>query len=338
MMGNIQIRPDFRTSGGEMNDIMIEGVYAGSMSLVYREGKRLAGSIQLDHTALKQKAKDAVVKEVTEYVQALIDAYDIEECSVIVTHSDVDHVIATGQNVGVIEDIIDEHGMEATLDQTEHSKARTSRARKQDMQYLELVIVGEHRNAIEYHIHDRKKQMLAEVFVSILDRDVVGEVNWQYEPSEEDIENATDLLVSDFNENEIDTFVLEMKYNEELLEIVELAHDDFFANDVGDEMESSDQFSVILTRDDGDALTYEIYDQTRGGLPVATATIDISHRELSGFIDFREEEEDEDDREEMALMLMRELDKEKDYKKLGLTMMHNNQWIDEVVFEQQTIQ
>ncbi|CRF29119.1 Uncharacterised protein [Mycobacterium tuberculosis] len=67
-------------------------------------------------------------------------------------------------------------------------------------------------------------------------------------------------------------------------------------------------------------------------MPIGTATVDISERQLTGFIDFREPGTT-DDRELIATMLMEELDKEKDYEAINLTMMHNNRLIEEVLFE-----
>ena len=84
----------------------------------------------------------------------------------------------------------------------------------------------------------------------------------------------------------------------------------------------------MLVRDDKDVLTYEIYQQSRGGLPIGTATVDISHRQLTGFIDFREPG-GADDRELIAMLLMEELDKEKEYDSFNVSMMVKNRLIDE---------
>jgi len=71
-------------------------------------------------------------------------------------------------------------------------------------------------------------------------------------------------------------------------------------------------------------------------LPIGQATVDISSRELTGFIDFREPS-DSLDRERIGMLLMRELDKEKDYRSLHLTMLVNNEPIDEIMFEPDTL-
>jgi hypothetical protein len=111
--------------------------------------------------------------------------------------------------------------------------------------------------------------------------------------------------------------------------------DDF----VGDESyvsEEARKYSVILVRDDGDTLTYDLYDQALGGLPIGQATVDVSSRELTGFIDFRDPGSSIDS-EFIGSLLMNELDKEKDYESLNLTMLVNNEPVDEILFETETI-
>ena len=60
--------------------------------------------------------------------------------------------------------------------------------------------------------------------------------------------------------------------------------------------------------------------------------MDISSRQLTGFIDFREPG-DSDDRELIATLLLDELDKEKEYETFNLSMLYRNKLIDEIMFE-----
>jgi hypothetical protein len=212
--------------------------------------------------------------------------------------------------------------------------------------YYELVAVGEKRGRIDYHVYDKDQELVAEASMRVRGRDVSGKVNWMHNPVEEELEHVTDLIVSDFDENEIDTFVIKMVYDKKILEIIELTHEDLLADEElpgteaayreNDRRSRDEEYTVVLARDDGDMLTYEIYQQSRGGLPIGTATIDISQRQLTGFIDFREEG-NVDDREYIAALLMQELDKEKDYDTMNLTVLHKNEPVEEMMFETEQV-
>jgi hypothetical protein len=96
--------------------------------------------------------------------------------------------------------------------------------------------------------------------------------------------------------------------------------------------EDGQDYSVVLTREDGDTLIYEVYQQSHGGLPIGRATVDTSNNQLEGFIDFREPGQLAD-REYIALLMMQELDKEKDFESFNLTMLFQNQPFEEFVYE-----
>lgn len=350
-MSNIVIRPDLRTPGGETNDIVVGGKYAGTLTLVYREKERISGSLQLEREAISGRMKDRVIEHATDYVQSLIDALGVAECDVVVTHSDYDQVIATESNVGVIREMYDEMDdiderdfeadyvdHEAEFDEGDDIDAYDMTEDAEDEEraiYYELVVVSERRNTTHYHVYDEAERLVAEAYMSTFGPDVMGEVDWKFYPDDDEMAGVTDLIVSDYDEDEIDTFIIDMKFEGEVIETEELTHEALLDDSHIDEADRMD-YSVILSRDDGDTLTYEIYRQTSGGLPIATATVDISRRELSGMIDFREPGTEED-RETIATMLMRELDKEKDYENFYLTMVHRNQTIEELQFESQTL-
>lgn len=379
-MANVKLRPDFRTSGGEVNDIVWNGSYVGTITLVYREEDRISGAIQLEDASLKARDKEYVVQFLQDYVQSLVDALDAKECDVVVTYSAYDRILADKNEFGSISignneyfDVEEDHDYESDWidtntrfedpDMTENDEI-SMKFRRQAVPYrkasidrleadtaaipvfYELVAVGENRDSIEYHVYGKDREWVAEAFMRIDDRDVSGTVNWMHEPAEEEIEHVTDLIVSDFDENEIDTFVINMVYEREILETIELTHEELLAGEewTGEEEvygeagwhSPSEEYTIVLARDDGDMLTYEIYQQSRGGLPIGTATIDISQRQLTGFIDFREEGS-EDDREYIATLLMQELDKEKEYETINLTMLHRNEPIEEIMFQSEQV-
>lgn len=352
-MTDVMIRPDLRTTGGEVNDIVVRGRYAGTLTLVYREKERMSGSLQLEREMLNPRDKRNVVRVVQSYVQSLIDAYQVSECSVMATYSRYDHVIATDQHVGVIREIgeetfdpydVDETLLDPRLDDIDPAGEDTIES--ETANYYELVIVGENRNKIEYHVYGHRQEWLAEAFMQIRGSEVTGDVNWRFEPSEDQIEHVADLVVSDFDEQQIDSFMLYMKFDGQLIETIELTHEDLFELDEATSkrlaerstvsLDNGDSYSIVLARDDGDMLSYDIYHYAEGALPIGSATIDISRRQVSGFVDLREPGSDEE-REQIASILMEMVEKERECETFNLTVMHKNQPIDELLFEREQI-
>ncbi len=358
-MAHIVLRPEFRTAGGEVNDLELNGKYAGTVTLTYRERDRLIGSIQLDKAILSHKDKEEVVKWADDYVHSLADALRVEECEVLVTYAKFDHII-TGFDVDLeevldseidddmYEGAIDDSSLVDIIDPGDRDEVTMSEYSGVKPIRFELVIVGEDENRIEYHIYGKKKAWLAEAMFMIEESEVFGEVNWMVKPSDDEIEAAADLIVSDFDDDAIDSFQIEMKYQGVTLESIELTHEDMLALENRWEHDEEDQetvsrswggdrqFSAVLIRDDADALTYDIFERSQEGPAVGRATVDISHRRLTGFIEFREPTRSID-RESIATTLLRELDKEKSYESLNLTMLHQNKRIEDILFENDTI-
>jgi hypothetical protein len=346
---NIVLRPDLKTSGGEIHDILMDGRYAGNMTLVFREGDRIGGSIQLDSSSITSKQKELIVSYVRDYVQDVIMAIRAADCDIVVTSSPYDHIISTNTDElgqAKVMDDVDEDEVYGTDDSFsfdddyeddeiygDESPLDLDQMEMEGYEEIyELVIVGEQRNKIEYHVYDRDSKWVAEAFFRLQGTDCIGEINFMIDPSEDEIEAVTDLIVSDFDEDAVDEFKISVKHRDNELEFIELTHEDLLdtpSANVGAFRE--DDFTVTLARDDGDILTYEIYNQARGGLPIGTATVDIATRQLAGFIDFQDMCSEED-REIIASLLMRELDKERDYKELNLSMLHRNMKIDEMHF------
>jgi len=96
-----------------------------------------------------------------------------------------------------------------------------------------------------------------------------------------------------------------------------------------DEMdEAEDTCYVMLVRKDREFRVYELFLQERGGLPVGTATIDTSHADLTGYMDY-EVPGTSAQRRDLVEVLLQELDKELEFDTLHLTMLYRNQIIDE---------
>ncbi|WP_240419021.1 hypothetical protein [Paenibacillus periandrae] len=98
------------------------------------------------------------------------------------------------------------------------------------------------------------------------------------------------------------------------------------------EDEAERDYTVVRTRGDGDTYIFDIYQQSHGGLPIGRATIDASYRQLQGFIDFREPGESID-HDSIAMLMMQEMDKEKDFESFNLIMLYQNQPFEEINYE-----
>jgi hypothetical protein len=327
-MANVLLRPDLKTQGGEVNDILLNGRYVGSLSLVYRENQRIAGAVQLDKSSLPNSEKETILAFVDQYIQSLSIAFNAEEYNVSVTYSDYEQFIEA-----------DEYDDEAYFEDIDRDDVETL---EMEQGPYELVIVGEGRNKVEYHVYDEDHEWIAEALMKIHGTDVFGEIHWIFDPTGDDIEEVTELLVSDFDEDQIDTFVINHQFEDEIIETIDLTHVDLLEDQQEDsasneanmqsEQTNADDYTVVLARDDEDMLTYEIYQQSHGGLAVGTATIDISKRQLTGFIDFRDPASTED-LDIIVALLLQELDKEKDYAGINLTMLYQNKAIDELSIE-----
>ncbi|NOU86767.1 hypothetical protein GC102_13415 [Paenibacillus sp. LMG 31460] len=354
-MADIMLRPDLKTAGGEVCDIEYNGEFVGTLTLVYRESDRLKGSIHLEQQSITIVDKQKVYDFVQSYIQSVIDALDIEECEVLVSYSDYDFVIATDHALQptMIEgeshsyprhEHDDEVDYEWVRDETRFDDIDSENApdkmemiqERKNQQGYELVIVGESRNRVDYHVYDKESELIAEITLHMYGTDVIGDIAWRFDPFDEEMDRVSELIVEDFNEDETDTFIFNMIYNGETVDTVELTHIDLL--DLVDDIEADtsplfpEDYTINLARDDGDTLTYEIYQQSYGGLPIGTATVDISSRQLTGFIDFREPG-DSDDRELIATLLLEELDKEKEYETFNVSMLYRNKLIDEIWFE-----
>ena len=74
VVADIMLRPDLKTAGGEVCDIMYNGEFVGTLTLVYRESDRLKGSIHLEQQSITIVDKQKVYEFVQSYIQNVIDA------------------------------------------------------------------------------------------------------------------------------------------------------------------------------------------------------------------------------------------------------------------------
>ncbi|MGO4272095.1 hypothetical protein AB4Z22_20025, partial [Paenibacillus sp. TAF58] len=231
-MADIMLRPDLKTAGGEVCDIMYNGKFVGTLTLVYRESDRLKGSIQLEQQSIAIMDKQKVYEFVQSYIQNVIDALAIEECEVLVSYSDYDFVIATdhASEVTMLEgeshayapyEHDDEVDYEWVRDETRFDDIDSENASdKMDMiqgrknhQGYELVIVGESRNRVDYHVYDNESELVAEITLHMYGTDVIGDITWRFDPFDEEMDRVSELIVEDFDEDETDSFIFNMFYN-----------------------------------------------------------------------------------------------------------------------------
>ncbi|MHA7581471.1 hypothetical protein ACX12E_13895 [Paenibacillus vandeheii] len=342
----IELIPDLRTSGGEVQDIMVGGQYAGSLLLVFREGDRVSGSLQMEQNSLPDESEQVIVEKVHEYIRSLADAVSAAEYEVLVScgtlysvlqkpESHTDLLIQSSQSDDTyypdgknIRDAVNEEhvipGSQAesfTYEDPEHM--------------LEMEMVSAGRSISTYVFNDANGQEVAEASLKQYGADVQGEIHWYDDPAESYQDAAAELLVRELDEEIIDTITIRMWHQGQELESLEWVHRDFadeveieYPEDL-EEIEAAEETCyVMLVRKDREFRVYELYLQERGGLPVGTATIDTSYADLSGYMDY-EVPGTSAQRKSLVEVLMRELDKELEFDTLHLTMLYRNQIIDE---------
>lgn len=345
---DLMLRPDLKTAGGEVHDIVLNHRYVGTLSLVYREGERVSGSVQLEQDSLSPEDKPDVVAFVTQYIQGLTGALSAPKCDVFVSYSSFDTIVSTSEEIEEQVEIhewfpedAEEENVREESDDDEDDLENLDAIDADDSLRLDLISAG--RNVSVYDVFDVEDELVAVSIMKQYGADVTGEVRWDRLPSEEELDRLTALIVRDLDDQLMDTITIVMKMGDYTLQTVELTQDDvltasdeaelFIDASLTDSKNGTYQggYRVEEVRDDIDVLTYAVYHERTGVLPVGTATVDISNPELTGFIEL-ETPGTTEDRAEMATLLMRELDKVLDYSSLNLTMMFRNEMIDEIQF------
>ncbi|PWW33154.1 MULTISPECIES: hypothetical protein [Paenibacillus] len=346
----VKLIPDLRTSGGEVQDIMVDGQYAGSLLLVFREGDRVSGSLQMEQDSLPAETEQYIVEQVHDYIRSLADAVSAAEYEVLVScgtlysvlqkpESQMDVFIQSSRS----EDRYSHDGKSDRAGVNEVHVIPGSQAESftyEDPEHLlEMELVSAGRSISTYVFNDANGQELAEASLKQYGADVQGEIHWYDEPAESYQDAAAELLVRELDEEIIDTITIRMWHQGQELESAEWVHRDF-ADEV--ELESEEDLEeieaaeetcyVMLVRKDREFRVYDLFLQERGGLPVGTATIDTSQADLSGYMDYQVPGTSAQ-RKSLVEVLMRELDKELEFDTLHLTMLYRNQMIDEAKIE-----
>lgn len=373
-MASITLQPELVTSSGAAYGIMWDDHYVGSLTFVYRENDRMWGTVQLDEDMLEIDEKEQVDRFLHDHIEHMIEAVGATECFMTVTYSEYDHVVSTEmeEDLDNYEYIDDENDEEMYLDEddlvldeddidTEDHIVMVEEdgnvVYEQGMEnYFQLTITREMRDRVEYQIHNIAEDVIAEAIVHISGEDVTGEVIWEYDPTDAEVDGVTKLLVSDFDPDEIDTFAFVMYYDDEEVASVELTHNDLFDDDIVsddheganylDEMEDDDEEYVNvydddstdlyfeLIRDDVDVMMFDIYeDDGRKDSRLGMITVDLSETDVTAFVEFINPR-DRHLREQIAYHFIDELDEEIGFESLTMTMQYDGEVIDEYHFDQ----
>lgn len=346
----VELIPDLRTSGGEVQDIMVGGQYMGSLLLVFREGDRVSGSLQIEQNSLPDETEQYIVEQVHEYIRSLADAVSAAEYEVLVSCGTLYSVLQKPESQTDMfnqssrsEDSYSHDGQNDRAGVNEVHVIPGSQAESftyEDPEHLlEMELVSAGRSISTYVFNDANGQELAEASLKQYGADVQGEIHWYDEPAENYQDAAAELLVRELDEEIIDTITIRMWHQGQEMESAEWVHRDFadedeieFEEDL-EEIEAAEEACyVMLVRKDREFRVYELFLQERGGLPVGTATIDTSEADLSGYIDYQVPGTSVQ-RKSLVEVLMRDLDKELEFDTLHLTMLYRNQIIDEAKIE-----
>ncbi|SLJ99231.1 MULTISPECIES: hypothetical protein [unclassified Paenibacillus] len=346
----VELIPDLRTSGGEVQDIMVGGQYMGSLLLVFREGDRVSGSLQIEQNSLPDETEQYIVEQVHEYIRSLADAVSAAEYEVLVSCGTLYSVLQKPESQTDMfnqssrsEDTYNHDGQNDRAGVNEVHVIPGSQAESftyEDPEHLlEMELVSAGRSISTYVFNDANGQELAEASLKQYGADVQGEIHWYDEPAENYQDAAAELLVRELDEEIIDTITIRMWHQGQEMESAEWVHRDFADEDEIESEEDLEEIEaaeeacyVMLVRKDREFRVYELFLQERGGLPVGTATIDTSEADLSGYIDYQVPGTSVQ-RKSLVEVLMRELDKELEFDTLHLTMLYRNQIIDEAKIE-----
>lgn len=360
-MGQITLRPELVTSSGEACGIMYDDQYVGSLTLLYREEDRLWGNVQLDEEVLDVDEKEEIDMFIHQYIEQMIDALAVPDCLVTVSYSEYDHIISTDDELGEVEEIIeveagsiyDEDDVDVVYDVEDFNSEEDD---------YELYIVGESRNKVEYQLLDRDHDLVAEAELTLKRGDISGDIYWNHEPSEDEVDEVANILVNDFDPDMVDTFYFNMKYKDEVVATFELTHEDLIDEDenidfgeedledfepleatnildqeddiyvnVYEDEESDIYFQLI--RDDIDTVTFDIYEEeSEPGNRLGSVTLNLDGKEITGLVDFINPR-DKNVREQIAYQLIEELGDEIQFNTFSLTMQYNDEVIDEIAFD-----
>ncbi|MDT0122107.1 hypothetical protein Q9R46_05630 [Paenibacillus sp. RRE4] len=363
-MVQIDLTADLRTASGEVQDIMVDGRYTGSLLLIYREGERLSGSLQLEQESIEEAVEQVIIDKVHAYVRALADAVAASYYEVLVSCGTLHSVLqpverseeafwsspGTAVMEGELYDEESRYGDDLPGEVNIIPASRDESFTYEDEEHLlEMEMISAGRNLSSYVFNNVAGEEVAEATLKQYGADAQGEIHWYEEPDETVQEAAAELLVRELDEEIIDTITIRIWHQGNALQTLEWVHRDFSEELEEDEEEEqynaldsnrdmiepeeAEEACYVMPRNrDREFRIYDLFVQERGGLPVGTATIDTSHSDLTGYMDYDVPGTSEQ-RKTLVEVLMRELNKEIEFDSLHLTMLYRNQIIDEARME-----
>lgn len=329
-MARIQLEPECLTTGGEASGIMIDGQYVGSLLIVFREQDRLFGSIQIDEEKIDPEDKKDLDMFMHQHIEHILQARDIPECFVTVSYSEYDHIIASDDQA---------------LDEIEGFEQEESPLNQQ-MDVMELVLfqAGEHYS--EYELLDRNRELVALINVFFSAQHVTGQVIWQFEPNQHEIDMMLQLVISDFEIQHLQSFTLIMFQDREELTTIDLTRDDLFEFEQEHEVLQDLQpiesigdgngmtFELDLIRDDLNVLVYDVYERKDQTVKrVATTSVDLAGDDVTALVELIHLRE-RSARDLMVYTIIDELEEEEGLEALTVNLSYKGEILDEYIFEE----
>ena len=202
-MGQITLRPELLTTGGQAASIMLDEQYVGSFTAVYRESDALFGMIQLDKERLASGNKEQIDRYMQAYVQDMAHSLGVEQCNVIVTYSEPSHILSL-------------------VDEEEHDEETYVDVEADDDVELVIEWVREEVDTLIldiYEQHGEESLYLGQATVNIGDKEMTVLVDFENpghgELREQVAYHLVDLLEEEYR---FETITITMQYNDEVID------------------------------------------------------------------------------------------------------------------------
>lgn len=202
-MGQITLRPELLTTGGQAASIMLDEQYVGSFTAVYRESDALFGMIQLDKERLASGNKEQIDRYMQAYVQDMAHSLGVEQCNVIVTYSELSHILSLDDG--------EEHDEETYVDvEADDDVELVIEWVREEVDTLILDI---------YEQHGEESLYLGQATVNIGDKEMTVLVDFENpghgELREQVAYHLVDLLEEEY---QFETITITMQYNDEVID------------------------------------------------------------------------------------------------------------------------
>ena len=202
-MGQITLRPELLTTGGQAASIMLDEQYVGSFTAVYRESDALFGMIQLDKERLASGNKEQIDRYMQAYVQDMAHSLGVEQCNVIVTYSELSHILSLDDG--------EEHDEETYVDvEADDDVELVIEWVREEVDTLILDI---------YEQHGEESLYLGQATVNIGDKEMTVLVDFENpghgELREQVAYHLVDLLEEEYR---FETITITMQYNDEVID------------------------------------------------------------------------------------------------------------------------